>query len=113
MEHYERGFLNKRQGTAFYEMKVSYENNEGRNSHYQYIAAEVSIADCSRRITLDFSVDDEKDWGNNISKLDLLMAALREFRQKYSEAKSEYNDDKAAYKAARAAEKEALDAVEE
>jgi hypothetical protein len=42
---------------------------------------ELEIADCSRRINLEFDVDSKAGRANSLHKLDTLVAALRVFRE--------------------------------
>ena len=41
----------------------------------------LSIADCSRAITLEFNLDDERDRANSLYKIDLLLKTLKEFKK--------------------------------
>jgi hypothetical protein len=41
----------------------------------------LEIADCTDRITLEFDVDSEAGRANSLHKLDILLAALRVFRE--------------------------------
>jgi hypothetical protein len=41
----------------------------------------LEIADCSRRISLDFDIDSDEGRANSLHKLDTLIAALRVFRE--------------------------------
>lgn len=42
----------------------------------------VELADCSRKINLDFDFSEEDGlWDNNLAKLDLLLTELKDFRK--------------------------------
>jgi hypothetical protein len=41
----------------------------------------LELADCSRRIELEFDIDSEAARANSLHKVDTLLAALRVFRQ--------------------------------
>jgi len=80
--HYSRKFLNKGKGTAFIEtdIKASYFGSSSTG----YIEANVSISDCSRKITLDFCATKGK--GKTVlQKLDLLISELNKFKTKLEE----------------------------
>jgi len=50
----------------------------------------LEIADCSRRVNLDFDVDLEEARANSLHKVDTLIAALRVFRKGLVEEFGEY-----------------------
>jgi hypothetical protein len=50
----------------------------------------LEIADCSRRINLEFDVDSERARANTLHKLDTLIAALRVFRSGMEAEFAEY-----------------------
>ena len=66
---YVRKWLNK-EGRAFIEIDAAEYGNGG----------DVTIADCERRIQLDFAVYDNKEFKPKLAKLDLIIESLQAFR---------------------------------
>jgi len=54
------------------------------------ISAELSIWDCSRKITLDFSVYTHKDAVNSAKKIQVLQDALQDIKEALSSAYGDY-----------------------
>ena len=50
----------------------------------------LEIADCSRRVNLEFDVDSEQARANSLHKLDTLISALRVFRAGIAEEFGQY-----------------------
>jgi hypothetical protein len=74
IKYHSRKFLNKNQGIAAIETNVeSYTLSSG-------IDATVTISDCSRQVSLDFSIYDKKDVSVKIDKLSLLINELTKLR---------------------------------
>src|SRR5690349_4104800 len=82
MKYYKRGFLNKETGMAAFEADVDFE--EGRE--YHWVGADFTISDCNRQICLEFSIDNEQDVTDKISKLQNLINELSDFKNKLMEA---------------------------
>jgi len=75
IKYHSRKFLNKTNGTASIEVDVdSYDWCGGG------VDARVSITDCSRRITLDFSVYTKKDVVEKTQKLEVLINELSKLK---------------------------------
>jgi len=66
---YIRRWLNKK-GRAFIEVDCG---EYGDGGH-------VAIADCDRRVSLDFSVYEKKDYKTKLAKLDILIESLQQFK---------------------------------
>lgn len=86
MKHYKRGFLNKGEGMAAFEAYVSYDSNVLKDKdEYKCIDGNFSIADCSRKNSLDFYATQPKGAKNCLHKVDTLIAQLQDFREKLVE----------------------------
>lgn len=80
IKYHSRKFLNKAKGTAAIEVAVeTYEWNAG------VMDASISITDCSRRVTLDFSVYNKKDLDEKINKLGLLITEFTNLQELFFE----------------------------
>jgi len=74
-EYYRRRWLNKpgHESTAFVYATI----DKG------YLDGDITIADCTRQITLSFYANNKKAYKNNLKKLDRLIGTLVEFREAY------------------------------
>lgn len=83
-----REWLNKDIGSASIDYSVYKSNNKG----YPYIDADLSIRDCTRQISLDFSINYEdgvpvpKSIENIKYKMQILQEVIKELEQKLLEA---------------------------
>lgn len=88
-----RKFLNK---NGYYSMAAicasidisTWKNSEG--GVVTSIYPEISIADCSRKITLDFDINTKGSRKNSFYKLNLLIDTLTEMRDKLEEVCEEH-----------------------
>lgn len=69
-KYYSRSFLNKKEGTAFIESSIELTD--------YCVYADVAIADCNKKVTLDFGVFAVKDYDEKLSKLEKLISELSE-----------------------------------
>ena len=69
-KHYSRKFLNKTEGTAFIEVSAK--------TIGKWVDADVTIADCSRMVSLDFSFEttSKKERKEKLDKINLLIKEL-------------------------------------
>jgi hypothetical protein len=58
------------------------------------LSAELVIKDCYKTVTLDFYADGEEKQAQRLSKLDILIQTLQEFRQALPDVYDEYNKQK-------------------
>ena len=80
IKYHSRKFLNKTTGLAAIETNVeSYSWSSGG------LDSTVSISDCSRHISLDFSIYSKKDLDEKIKKLDLLITELTKLQEVFIE----------------------------
>ena len=86
MKHYVRQFLNTEEqgGTAFIEVTVG--EVDTTHSGEKFVDADITIADCSRKVTLDFSVYDKEALENNLTKLRRLRLAIQRFERSLLDA---------------------------
>lgn len=91
-KYYVRKFLNAERGTALIEVdgRVSFDKDGVK----RYIDGDVSITDCSRKISLEFysylgadrpSYEDDATVADRLDKLDLLITELALFRAWYAD----------------------------
>jgi len=73
IKHNSRKFLNKSEGMASIEVISSVES--------WAFESQVSISDCSRLITLDFTAYSNKDFKSKVDKLDLIITELSILKQ--------------------------------
>jgi hypothetical protein len=80
IKYHSRKFLNKTTGIAAIEVNIeSYQWSSGG------VDATVSISDCTRHISLDFSIYSKKDLDEKIKKLDLLITELTKLQEVFIE----------------------------
>jgi hypothetical protein len=72
---YKRVWLNKKEGTAFIEIREDW----GDNNY------DVKIADCSRQITLDLGFHNKETKRNALHKLNILVSELQALKTKIEE----------------------------
>lgn len=86
MKHYRRDWLNKKKGTAFVESHTSdhFPTNKKISGH---VSASLTIADCSRTISLDFDCFDKEDVDERLHKIAVLRTHLNEIVNALLEAK--------------------------
>lgn len=77
IKHQSRKFLNKTTGIAAIEAYIDTTEWCGG------VDGTITIADCNRRVSLDFSVYDVKDLDNKLAKLNLLIEEIGKFRDVY------------------------------
>lgn len=73
-ETYERGFLNPKEGLASYEWTVQY-------YHTNFGYANFTLADCNRRINLNFDFSSQSEKEDRIHKIDMLIKQLEDFKK--------------------------------
>lgn len=74
IKHYSRKFLNKAEGLAAIECSVQ---------HLLFtsgVDASINISDCSRQVSIDFSVYNVKDLDSRLAKLDLIITEISKVR---------------------------------
>lgn len=69
---YKREWLNPKEGTAFIESCVE--------PNYSGVYSYVNIADCSRKVSIEFSYE-KKDYKARIAKVDKMIKALTDLKQ--------------------------------
>lgn len=80
IKYHSRKFLNKTNGTAAIEVDAeSYSWTSGG------VDANIFITDCSRRVTLDFSVYSKKELDEKMSKLGLLITEITKLQDMFAE----------------------------
>lgn len=90
-----RKFLNKKSGLAAIEAYIDLDKFDGG------INASFDVADCNRKVSLEFYIYDYKDKSVNekLNKLDLLIAELLEFKLKLNEYISVGKERRVSYEA--------------
>lgn len=87
MRIYRRDWLNKKEGTAFIESKIT--SGKYGNFKVGYVHGDICIADCSRQISLDFGVDTKEDVDVRLAKLDVMQAHIDLMRTALVDARRE------------------------
>jgi hypothetical protein len=78
IKHHSRKFLNKTTGVA------AIETNIDTTPWCGGVDGSITLTDCSRQISLDFSIYDVKDLDTKIAKLHLLLDEISAFRDVYT-----------------------------
>lgn len=69
MKHYSRKFLNSTEGTAFIEVNA--------RQGVDWVDSTVTLSDCSRQVSLDFSFSKRKSKREKLKKIALLISELQ------------------------------------
>src|ERR1043165_4752417 len=82
---YVRKFLNKEAmhsiGLIHGKIKVEWRRDKKTGKRFDFWdEAFLTIGDCSRQITLDFGIANEKEYSNSIHKAELLLEEIQKFR---------------------------------
>jgi len=85
IKYYSRKFLNKAVGLAAIETNIESCEWSGGS-----VNATVSITDCSRQISLDFSVYSKKDLDEKIKKINLLITELTKLQEMFIENSDDF-----------------------
>lgn len=100
---YHRRFLNEGSGTALIETSVEVTGTE--DGEYPWMTATVTLADCSRQISLEFGycMDETGDdsYGARMRKINALLTDLHAFRDALIASKKPFDKAVAGYKKAR------------
>ncbi len=82
-----RRWLNEREGTAFIAWKIETVTfKDKKNARHNNVDACFNLADCSRRVSIDFSVYGKHGHKSRMKKLDRLVEELLVFKKEYMKA---------------------------
>lgn len=82
--YHSRKFLNKKHGTAAIECSGSFTDYS--------LDIDISITDCSRKVSLDFYAMTPKDAKEKLVKFDLLLSELTSARNYYADSISKFEE---------------------